>query len=209
MKDFLRKLMVLATELSKADGFGCALVVDEMERLYDKHFSELKNELKVTEELLKDRQRVLDAIPECKIHGSCIPNAIEWIEKMKNKDCPTNTEEMGIVNIRKGADTYSEYRGRMLYAEVRDCSDKLVCSATLEFILLAYYKIKHKVTNYEEALIEYIKFNDEMIKHVSAKEKTIRASPEISSLIREFSVEIRRFDKKLTEVINKWPFEQG
>lgn len=45
--------------------------------------TKLKNELKVTEELLNDRQRLLDAIPECPVHGKCIPYALEWIEKYK------------------------------------------------------------------------------------------------------------------------------
>lgn len=45
----------------------------------------LKKELEVTESLLKDRQRVLDAIPECKSHGSCVPHALDWIKEMKDK----------------------------------------------------------------------------------------------------------------------------
>lgn len=37
----------------------------------------------VTEKLLEERQRVLDAIPECPVHGKCVPHALEWIEKAK------------------------------------------------------------------------------------------------------------------------------
>lgn len=41
----------------------------------------LAKELKVTEELLNERQRVLDAVPECPVHGgNCVPHAIEWIK---------------------------------------------------------------------------------------------------------------------------------
>lgn len=47
------------------------------------HTEELKKDLEVTEKLLSERQRVLDAIPECKIHGKCIPHALEWIEEAK------------------------------------------------------------------------------------------------------------------------------
>ena len=43
----------------------------------------LSEELKVTEGLYRERQRVLEAIPECNVHGDCIPHALEWIEKMK------------------------------------------------------------------------------------------------------------------------------
>lgn len=44
--------------------------------------AELEKELKITDGLLTERQRVLDAIPECKAHGrNCVPNALEWIAK--------------------------------------------------------------------------------------------------------------------------------
>ncbi len=45
----------------------------------------LKEELRITDLLLSERQRVLDAIPACKLHGSCVPHALEWIEKAKIK----------------------------------------------------------------------------------------------------------------------------
>ena len=55
---------------SKGEGCNCA---------------DLKHELEVTDKLLNERQRVLDAIPECQSHGKCVPHAIEWIEEMKAK----------------------------------------------------------------------------------------------------------------------------
>lgn len=46
---------------------------------------ELVDLLNVNEKLLAERQRVLDSIPECPIHGgNCVPHAIEWIDKMKS-----------------------------------------------------------------------------------------------------------------------------
>lgn len=39
----------------------------------------LKAELAVTDPLLNERQRVLDAVPPCPAHGSCVPHALEWI----------------------------------------------------------------------------------------------------------------------------------
>lgn len=44
---------------------------------------ELEAELKVSDDLIKDRQRLLDAIPQCPAHGACVPHAIEWIEQVK------------------------------------------------------------------------------------------------------------------------------
>ncbi|MCS6204004.1 hypothetical protein [Shewanella baltica] len=42
----------------------------------------LKQELDITNSLLRERQKLLDAIPECEVHGKCVPHAIEWIESM-------------------------------------------------------------------------------------------------------------------------------
>lgn len=42
-----------------------------------------QKDLQVTERLLNERQRLLDAIPECAAHGKCVPHALEWIEKAK------------------------------------------------------------------------------------------------------------------------------
>lgn len=45
---------------------------------------DLRRELRVTEGILNDRTRVLEAIPECRSHGrTCIPHAIQWIEEAK------------------------------------------------------------------------------------------------------------------------------
>jgi hypothetical protein len=62
----------------------------KMVRLMEAYGSDLQKELEVTERLLEERQKVLDAIPECESHGSCIPNALEWIEKMKSTNKPIN-----------------------------------------------------------------------------------------------------------------------
>lgn len=49
--------------------------------------AELEEELMVTDKLLAERQRVLDAIPECEIHGkNCAPHALEWIAKQLHKE---------------------------------------------------------------------------------------------------------------------------
>ena len=43
MNKFLKDLMVLAEELSNAEGFHALVIVSEMELLYEKHVNELKN----------------------------------------------------------------------------------------------------------------------------------------------------------------------
>jgi hypothetical protein len=45
-----------------------------------RQISELKLELETANILLKERTRVLEAIPHCRMHGStCIPHALEWV----------------------------------------------------------------------------------------------------------------------------------
>jgi hypothetical protein len=52
-------------------------------RLFDQN-QEILKELQVTDELYNDAKKVLEAIPECSLHGNlCIPHAIDWVEKQK------------------------------------------------------------------------------------------------------------------------------
>ena len=44
-----------------------------------------EQELRVTDDALKARQEVLDAIPCCQTHGSCIPHALQWIKDVQAK----------------------------------------------------------------------------------------------------------------------------
>lgn len=44
---------------------------------------ELEAELAVSDKLLKDRDALLEAIPQCPAHGKCVPHAIEWVEQVK------------------------------------------------------------------------------------------------------------------------------
>lgn len=48
--------------------------------------AELKEELLVAEKLLEQRQRVLNAIPDCPTHGAnCVPHAVEWVHQAKTR----------------------------------------------------------------------------------------------------------------------------
>lgn len=63
------------------------------------YINNIEAKLEVTNKLLIERQKLLDAIPECNIHGKCVPNALEWIEKMKNKNRVLNKSLETINNI--------------------------------------------------------------------------------------------------------------
>ncbi|MEW6115633.1 MAG: hypothetical protein AB1553_01875 [Nitrospirota bacterium] len=45
-----------------------------------------QEEIKISDKLLAERNRVLEAIPECPIHGKqCIPHAMDWIQRKRGK----------------------------------------------------------------------------------------------------------------------------
>lgn len=46
-----------------------------------KKILDLIAELEVTDKIIAERNRLLAAIPACPVHGQCVPNAIEWVEK--------------------------------------------------------------------------------------------------------------------------------
>lgn len=49
----------------------------------EKHIKELEEELKLSDELLEDKKKLLKAIPQCVAHGPCVPHALEWIAQVK------------------------------------------------------------------------------------------------------------------------------
>jgi predicted nuclease with TOPRIM domain len=53
--------------------------------------AELRATLDVTDKLLAERQRVLDAIPPCPQHGECVPHAIEWIADVQSERAELRT----------------------------------------------------------------------------------------------------------------------
>ena len=58
-------------------GDGAAILIDGRPLTPD----EIVQRLNVNERLLYERQKVLDAIPECEQHGrNCVPHALEWIK---------------------------------------------------------------------------------------------------------------------------------
>ena len=80
-KDVL--ITVVHDQTGSSYGFQISIDIYEALRL---HFTEdLERELKVTEDILKYREQLLDAIPECDIHGKCVSYALDWIEDMKKK----------------------------------------------------------------------------------------------------------------------------
>src|SRR3990167_1583902 len=57
--------------------------IEKVKKYAELYAQEIQNDLKVTNSLYEERQRLLDAIPECPTHGKCVPYVLEWIERMK------------------------------------------------------------------------------------------------------------------------------
>ena len=69
-------------------------------KLLEKRIEDLEDELKVTDKILVERERVLKAVPECPDHGECVPHALDWIEKAKSA-LNTLSRVQNIVNVAK------------------------------------------------------------------------------------------------------------
>lgn len=51
---------------------------------YEEEINKLKKELALTDKLLQEQYRIMEAIPACPVHGNkCIPHAVEWINIVK------------------------------------------------------------------------------------------------------------------------------
>lgn len=55
-------------------------VFAQMHSSLTKKYKELEKELKLSERRAEDLTRILKVIPECPIHGECIPYATDWVE---------------------------------------------------------------------------------------------------------------------------------
>ena len=70
---------------------------------------ELRQHIRTTESVLAERDRVLEAIPECPLHGNqCVPHALEWInarikegsECEDDDDCTCPKNSLGIIMVQ-------------------------------------------------------------------------------------------------------------
>ena len=85
-KEILQQLFKDNYDWLSEDKFGNlsnTMTEEKFVEVVSKYTEQLQSELKVTESLLNERQRLLDAIPECPVHGKCVPYALKWIEKKR------------------------------------------------------------------------------------------------------------------------------
>jgi methyl coenzyme M reductase subunit D len=85
----------------------------------------LKHELEVTDLLLNERQKLLDAIPECPVHGKCIPHALEWIEKHKGQEIECAVK-VGMI-IEFTTNNNWDRKGFKLMVQAYSIDENIVC----------------------------------------------------------------------------------
>lgn len=79
----------------------------------DAYIDHLEKDLSVTEKLLQERQKLLDAIPECSEHGKCVPHALEWIKAItsdKAKNLFIKKDELLEVKTSHGILTFKKVK---------------------------------------------------------------------------------------------------
>ena len=70
-----------------------------------------KAELELTNDLLSDRMRVINAIPECKSHGNnCVPHCEDWVKNMKTLQEQVDKLAVEFNFIRLTKRTLNHYR---------------------------------------------------------------------------------------------------
>lgn len=91
--------MISETKRLKAELFDAGEQLDRVTAERD----QLKAEVETDDRLLAERDRLVAAIPQCPVHGPCIPYAIEWVERailmMKNLKAENEA-------LRKDAERY-------------------------------------------------------------------------------------------------------
>lgn len=83
---------------------------------------QLERELDVTDALLTERNRVLDAIPRCEVHGAqCVPHAIEWIRAAQSASGPTREQVESLIKRIDDAMAFGMTGRDALPNLLRDC----------------------------------------------------------------------------------------
>lgn len=128
-------------------------------------------ELKITDQILYDRSKLLIAIPECEVHGSeCIPHAIEWIgesieirKKYQEQEEISDRMEAGLQAIDAWAKAYP----LSVFPEPRDedlkLAEKLLEAGGISYTALNAYTMRHVIKGVEKLVKDALKEPEEDI----------------------------------------------
>lgn len=136
----LPKSAIRLDDFEDADGAdisGDYYTADQMRAYAAAAVAAMREELTVTDKLLADRQRVIDAIPECPDHGTnCVPHALEWVRRAitgteaavaaEREACAKPTEAMELAGMRALRNTYRTVSGEYSREQARACWDAMV-----------------------------------------------------------------------------------
>lgn len=101
-----------------------------------------------------------------------------------------------IINIEKGAESFGEYRGRLLYAHLVDANERLICSATLDYILNNFQTRKGIVSNYQEAYDTLLSFSKEIQKYWESNDRKPSADGEEMLLSGKTIISIEHYERR-------------
>lgn len=69
-------------DLSKAEYFEAVAEMRQQSlRRAWARISKYREEISVADKIIAERDRLIGVIPNCPVHGQCVPYAIEWVEK--------------------------------------------------------------------------------------------------------------------------------
>lgn len=74
-----RQLEYLRGAIAEAVGYTLTGDVDTDDAQLVDRLHALKEDLRVTNALLIEREAVLQVVPHCPLHGACVPHALEWL----------------------------------------------------------------------------------------------------------------------------------
>lgn len=107
----------------------------------------LREEVEVSDRIIAERQRLLDAFPECEAHGRCVPHAIEYLARltaerdeavmrfMTSQDTVRDQHEVQRKNIEECVRLGQSYKALareaagLLKRVIPHCDDQEYCDA--------------------------------------------------------------------------------
>jgi hypothetical protein len=95
-----------------------------------RRIKELEAQIEVLNTLLDTREKLVEAIPECKEHGAgCVPHAIEWVEKAKELEA----ESANLRGLLERARPYLLYHRALMFPD-KSPDDSLPISSLIAAI---------------------------------------------------------------------------
>ena len=85
-----------------------------------KEIDGLREEVEIDNKVIAERDRLLNAIPECAAHGQCVPHAIQWVKdvQVENSQLLEERDQLKaeVETLRHFIFGFTEYDAEMAHA---------------------------------------------------------------------------------------------